>query len=199
MYLSRIIQTKTLYFGKQPDVSLMKRQSTGTQNAVIYVRKGFFLCCFFPIRIPLASLSTPQLHTHLDCRQCDCVETSPNEPYLEHLLCLINVDLELKVNAAFSLEAKRLIANQMGFIAKTNVSKSKWSFSLIRKALLCIQDIVNTSTVHRPPIHLMSCFDASLDTRDSELLPCSCSASWKLHSMAINVLGSSEEERITQM
>lgn len=43
----------------------------------------------------------------------------------KHLLCLINVDLELKVNAAFSLEAKRLIANQMGFIAKTNVSKSK--------------------------------------------------------------------------
>lgn len=117
----------------------------------------------------------------------------------KHLLCLINVDLELKVNQAFSLVAKRLIANQMGFIAKTNVSKSKWSFSLIRKALLCIQDIVNTSTVHRPPIHLMSCFDASLDTRDSELLPCSCSASWKLHSMAINVLGSSEEEKITQI
>lgn len=45
-------------------------------------------------------------------------------------------------------------------------------------------------------IHLMSCFDTSLDTRDSELLPCSCSASWKLHSMAINVLGSSEEEKI---
>lgn len=41
----------------------------------------------------------------------------------------------------------------------------------------------------------MSCLDASLDTRDSELLPCSCSASWKLHSMAINVLGSSKDKK----
>ncbi|TNN74844.1 hypothetical protein EYF80_014944 [Liparis tanakae] len=36
-----------------------------------------------------------------------------------------------------------------------------------------------------PAPHTMSCCD------DSEPLPCSCSASWKLHSTAINVLGSS--------
>lgn len=50
-----------------------------------------------------------------------------------------------------------------------------------------------------PSIQPMSCFEDSLEASDSELLPCSCSASWKLHSIAINVLGSSEEEKKGQI
>lgn len=46
-------------------------------------------------------------------------------------------------------------------------------------------------------IHAISCSEESLESSDSELqvLPCSCWASWKLHSIAINVLGSSEGEK----
>lgn len=47
---------------------------------------------------------------------------------------------------------------------------------------------------HFPPPQLISSFVEFSDTRDSRLLPCSCSASWKLHSIAIKVMWSSREE-----
>lgn len=47
---------------------------------------------------------------------------------------------------------------------------------------------------HLPPPHSISSFVEFSDTRDSKLLPCSCSASWKLHSIAIKVMWSSREK-----
>lgn len=47
---------------------------------------------------------------------------------------------------------------------------------------------------HLPPPHSISSFVELSDARDSKLLPCSCSASWKLHSIAIKVMWSSREE-----
>lgn len=47
---------------------------------------------------------------------------------------------------------------------------------------------------HLPPPHSMSSFVELSETSDSKLLPCSCSASWKLHSIAIKVMWSSRKE-----
>lgn len=51
------------------------------------------------------------------------------------------------------------------------------------------------SQTHLPLPQSMSSFVEFSEESDSVLLPCSCSASWKLHSIAIKVIWSSGEKR----
>lgn len=131
--------------------------------------------------------------THLDRRQRDTSEKQVIKSiifkyYLLHLIK--RGDLEQLCH----LEVKQLIL-------KTKRDSSSKPASLDGSEplpLICLLlEPVKRLPAHGPAAHPMSCLEATLDTRDSELLPHSCSASWKLHSMAISVLGSSEEKRTT--
>lgn len=92
-------------------------------------------------------------------------------------------------------------------IHTTKISPNLW-LSITKKDLILLRiscflllnlikpnQLFQFSVARSPSIHAMSWPEESLEMSDSELLPCSCWASWKLHSMAINVLGPSKEDK----